>query len=182
MGKRRAQREEIFAREYLIDLNGTKAAIAAGYSEKGADVRAAELLGTRRVKDLIAKLAEQKLRKLDVSVERILTELSREAFANMFDFLKPTQDGEDLIFDFSKLTREQAAAIQEYTVDATGGTGDGERKRVLRTRFKLTDKIRAQELLGKYQKLFVDRVEITGDAEILAALRAGRERARNAGG
>ena len=38
-----------FVEEYLIDLNATQAAIRAGYSEKGATVRGAELLANRKV-------------------------------------------------------------------------------------------------------------------------------------
>jgi phage terminase small subunit len=34
--KKKELREQLFAREYLVDLNGTRAAIAAGYSSKTA--------------------------------------------------------------------------------------------------------------------------------------------------
>jgi phage terminase small subunit len=175
----RGDRYKLFAREYIIDLNGTRATIAAGYGKKGAPTTAHRLLKKAKVQKEFHKLLEKREAGLDHSADRILTELSRLSFSNMMDFLTPDAEG-DLILDFSKLTRDQAAAIQEYTVDATGGSGDGERKQVMRTRFKLADKTRALELLGKYRKLFVDTVEITGDAEVLAALVFGRERARNA--
>jgi len=35
MSKKTDAKGEIFAREYVIDLNGKRAAVAAGYSEKG---------------------------------------------------------------------------------------------------------------------------------------------------
>jgi hypothetical protein len=57
------------------------------------------------------------------------------------------------------LTREQAAAIQEITLDAyTEGRGEQVRE-VKRTRFKLADKRGALELLGKHLKLWVERTE-----------------------
>jgi phage terminase small subunit len=34
--KKKELREQLCAREYLVDLNGTRAAIAAGYSSKTA--------------------------------------------------------------------------------------------------------------------------------------------------
>jgi phage terminase small subunit len=173
---KRAKREEIFAREYIIDLNGSRAAVAAGYSAKGADVRAAELLGNRRVKDLIATLTKDRLEKLDISAERILRELARLGFSNMLDYLAPQEDG-SVALDFSGLTREQAAAIQEIREDKTGGTGDGERKQIVRTTFKLADKTRALELLGKYRKLFTEKVELTMPEALVQRLLNGRKRA-----
>jgi phage terminase small subunit len=42
-------RRQRFAREYLLDLNGTRAAIAAGYSAKTAAAAASRLLDFKRV-------------------------------------------------------------------------------------------------------------------------------------
>jgi phage terminase small subunit len=178
-GKQSAKRrQEVFCRAYVIDMNATKAAIKAGYSKKGADVRGALLLGKSSVQAQIGKLMAEKAKKLDFDAEKVLRELCKMGFSNMLDYMRVDEDGQ-FVVDFSNLTREQAAAIQEYTVDATGGTGDGERKRVMRTRFKLADKARSLELLGQYLKLFINKVELSGDADILAALAAGRERVRS---
>jgi phage terminase small subunit len=38
------RRQELFVAEYLRDLNATRAAIAAGYGEKGAAVQGSQLL------------------------------------------------------------------------------------------------------------------------------------------
>jgi phage terminase small subunit len=156
--KKRAMREEIFAREYVIDLNGTKAAIAAGYSEKGADVRAAELLGNRRVQAMIAELSKSKADALDLKAEQVLRELKLMGFSNMLDYVT-VKDG-DAYVDLSKLTREQAAAIQEITVEEyTEGRGK-EARDIKRTRFKLADKRGSLELLGRHLKLFSEKVQM----------------------
>jgi len=42
-------KQERFCREYVIDLNGTQAAIRSGYSSKGADVQACRMLGNARM-------------------------------------------------------------------------------------------------------------------------------------
>ena len=173
--KKQDLRHGAFVREYLKDFNGSRAAIAAGYAKKGAHVRAAELLRNRKVQALLAKLTKKHADKLDLTAEKVLAELSKMGFANILDYMRVDEDGA-LALDLSELTREQAAAIQEYTVDATGGTGDGERKLVMRTRFKLADKIKALELLGKYLKLFTERIEVTGLAGLADSIAEARKR------
>lgn len=156
--KKSELRYEIFAREYVLDLNGTRAVIAAGYSPKGADSKASQLLGNVRVQKLIAELVEKRAKRLDLTADKVLEELSRMGFSNMLDYVKTQPDGSAYI-DLSELTREQAAAIQEITVDEyTEGSGDQARP-VKRTRFKLSDKRGSLELLGRYLKLFGDKAD-----------------------
>ena len=49
-------RREHFAREYLLDLNGTRAAIAVGYSPKTAAQAASRMLRKAKVRALLAQL------------------------------------------------------------------------------------------------------------------------------
>jgi phage terminase small subunit len=168
LANKRRQREETFAREYLIDLNGTRAAIAAGYSRKGADVRAAELLGNSRVQALIETLTKDKFGKLDISAERILQELARLAFvdpANLFDeagSLKPIhQMDEDSRRAIGALDHEKL--FEHY--------GKGQAKHVGATvKVKLGDKTRALQLLGQFRKLFTEKVEFDATANFTEAL------------
>ena len=154
-------RQQVFVREYLLDQNATRAAIAAGYSNKSAHAAGSRLLKHVEVRAELARCLTKTTNKLDISAEKVLGEIANLAFSNMQDYTGVTEDGQ-LDIDLSKLTREQFAAIQEITVDTTGGSGDGERRRVLRTRFKLADKKGSLELLGNYMKLFSERVEHTG--------------------
>lgn len=173
MARKSTIRQELFAREYVIDLNGTRAAIAAGYSEKGADVRGSELLANRKVKAKIDALLSKRASKLEIKAEHVADELRKLAFANMQDYMRINDDGWPEL-DLSTLSRDQAAAIQEFSEDATGGTGDGERRQVLRRRFKLGDKRGSLELLGRHLGMFQDNVKVTGLeglAERMAALR-----------
>jgi len=92
-------------------LNGARAAIAAGYSEKTARAAASRLLTKSNVQELIEKLTAARAQRLDISADRVLWELAKMAFANMLDYVT-VQNG-DAYIDLSKLTRDQAAAIQE---------------------------------------------------------------------
>jgi phage terminase small subunit len=167
-------RSEKFAHEYVIDLNGRRAAIASGFSPRGAAVAAVRMLKKGNVRRLIDQLKAERASKLSIKGEMVIEELKKLAFSNIRDYTRVNNGGQ-LDVDLSNLTREQAAAIQEFTVD-THGTYDGERGAVLRTKLKLADKQRALELLGKHLKLFSDHVVVAGDEQLVAALAAGRKR------
>jgi phage terminase small subunit len=83
---------------------------------------------------------------------------SRIGRANMLDYMRVGPDG-DPVLDWSRLTRDEAAALIEVTVeDFIDGRREHARE-VRRIRFKLVSKIDALELLGKHHKLYTDRVE-----------------------
>jgi phage terminase small subunit len=54
--KKKDLREQLFAREYLLDLNGTRAAIAVGYSPKTAAQAASRMLRKVKARALLAQL------------------------------------------------------------------------------------------------------------------------------
>lgn len=177
MSKKFAQRYERFCQEYVIDLNGSRSAIAAGYSENGSAVTATRLLSRANIRRRIDELMSKRASKVGVSAEKTLEELQRLAYSNMYDFVRRTENGL-LDIDFTNVTRDQMAAVQEIKVDTTGGTGDGERRQVLRTTFKLADKGLNLERIGRHLKLFTDRIEmkVEGDLsnEVLTARTALR--------
>lgn len=169
-----ADRFERFCREYVIDLNGARSAIAAGYAEKAARQQASALLTKPNVRRRIDQLQSQRASKLELTAEMVLEELRRLAFANMLDYMEIDEDGMPRGLNLSNMTRDQAAAIQEVTEDATGGSGDGERRLILRTKFKLADKGQNLERIGRHLGMFNDKLELKvseGLAEKVAAFR-----------
>ena len=58
MAKSLARKQQIFVAEYLTDLNATRSAIAAGYSEKTAEPAASRLLRNVKVAAEISKKTE----------------------------------------------------------------------------------------------------------------------------
>lgn len=152
-------KQQRFVEEYLVDFNATRAAMRAGYKAKNADVVGAQLLRKTLVAAAIEKGRAKLAAKSEVSAERVLAELSKLGFANMQDYMRGGADG-DPFLDFSKLTRDQAAALQEVTVeDYVDGRGDDARQ-VKRVKFKLADKRAALVDLGKHLGMFVDRHEV----------------------
>lgn len=68
-------RRESFCMEYLVDLNATQAAIRAGYSEKGANVRGSELLANRNIQLRIAYLVSQRNERIELSQDWVVQRL-----------------------------------------------------------------------------------------------------------
>jgi phage terminase small subunit len=83
------KRHEIFAREYAVDLNGRRAAIAAGYSAKGAQVRASELLAVPEVNEMIDTLLSERASRLEIKGSRILEMLYGLATFDSRNFYNP---------------------------------------------------------------------------------------------
>lgn len=79
----------------------------------------------------------------------------------MQDYMRIGPDGSPVL-DFENLTRDQAAALQEVTVETyTEGRGKTARE-VKKVRFKLADKRAALVDLGRHHKLFTDKFEHGG--------------------
>ena len=76
-------RQARFVKEYLVDLNGTQAAIRAGYAVSGADVQAVRLLGNARVKAAVDAGAAKQHAQLDLTAQKVLTELLGVGYAEV---------------------------------------------------------------------------------------------------
>jgi phage terminase small subunit len=176
------RRYRIFAREYVIDLNGTRAAIAAGYSKRGAEVTACRLLRRPAVRNRIAALMKKRAEKLDLTGEKVLKELARLAFANMADYIDIGPDGSARV-NLSRVDRDKGAAIQEVTIDEYSERSGRVKDRtptfetVKRIKFKLADKGQNLERLGRHLKLFTDKVEVTGLESLAERIRKARKAA-----
>ena len=68
-------RQERFCREFLVDMNGTKASVRAGYSEKTAYSQASRLLKNAKVAARIAELQAETAKRLDVTVDSVMADL-----------------------------------------------------------------------------------------------------------
>ncbi len=80
-------RQDRFCEEYLIDLNGTQAAIRAGYSVGSAGSIASELLTKPNIRARIDTAMAERSRRTGVNADRVLRELGRIAFLNPADVI-----------------------------------------------------------------------------------------------
>lgn len=74
-------RQKRFVSEYSISLNGTQAAIKAGYSKRAANPMAARLLAKDSIKRAVEKTQARRLTRADITAERVLTELAAVGFS-----------------------------------------------------------------------------------------------------
>lgn len=61
-----------FCQEYVVDFNGTRAAIAAGYSKKTAAVIATENLRKPNVQEYLNELKEERAERVEISQDYVL--------------------------------------------------------------------------------------------------------------
>jgi phage terminase small subunit len=156
-GRKKGNLRARFVEEYLIDMNASQAALRAGYSPRSAHSQGSRLLKDVEISTQIAAARDQQTERCQVTADKVIAELALLGFANMKDYMKATVGG-DPYLDFSQLTREQAAALTEVTVeDFTEGRGDAARD-VRRVKFKLADKRAALVDIGKHLGMFVDRI------------------------
>jgi len=152
-------KQQRFADEWLIDMNGTAAAIRAGYSVKSAEVTASKLLRNPKVRAYIDERMAEHSRRTGVTQERIIRELARIAF------LDPTKlvnmDTAELLDDASEDDRAAIAAIKVKTI-----SGDME---MVEREVRFADKIKALELLGKRFGMWIDKqqVDVQGAVQII---------------
>lgn len=77
--KKLEPKQQRFVEEYLIDLNGTQAAIRAGYSPKGANSKAAQLLAKVSIQEAIVEAQQQRAKRTEVTADWVVERLRSEA-------------------------------------------------------------------------------------------------------
>ncbi len=152
-----------FVQEYIKDLNGTQAAIRAGYSPRSANVTSTRLLMDANVQESIQEYKEMAAKRSQVTVDRTIEEYRRIAFANITDAVH-VRGGCVYIDDTDDLTPEQQAAIAEIHQ-----TKDG-------VRIKFHDKTKALDSLGKHLGMLSDKVQVehVGEAPKLEIVFRGK--------
>lgn len=72
-----SSKQEAFCREYIVDFNGTQAAIRAGYSEKTANRIASQILSKLDIQERIAELIEVRNKRVDLNADWVLMSAKR---------------------------------------------------------------------------------------------------------
>ena len=126
------EKQKIFADEYLIDLNATRAYLVAYPSVK---------------RDEVARAAASRML-TNVNVKKYISDQLEKIHS------QKTADAQEVIEYLTSVLRGESTS-QEIVVE---GIGDG----MSEARTMEKDRLKAAELLGKRYSLFTDKVEVSG--------------------
>lgn len=142
-------KQQLFVDHYLITLNATKSAIAAGYAEAQADVQGWQLLSNPKVSKQLRKLMARRAKKLELSGENVLREISKIAFSDIRAVMEWDAMGVKVKASH-KVHSDAAAAIQSIEQH----TSETDKSCNTTVKVKLHDKMRALELAGRHLGLW----------------------------
>ena len=136
--KKLTAKQQRFCDEYLVDLNGTQAAIRAGYSAKTARQMAAENMAKPAIKAYIGK------RMADKEAELVADQ------AEVLKYLTSVLRGH---------SKSEVVVVE--------GTGDGcSEARSIQKAPDEKERLKAAELLGKAHMMFTDKVQQEVDMDL----------------
>jgi len=146
------EKQKIFADEYLIDLNATRAyrvAYPSVKKDETAAAAAARMLRNVKVAAYIQERMQERQKRTEITQDRVLQELAAVAFAKGTDYAE-IKNERVRIKDTEELDEQQARAI--------AGIEEGK----FGIKVKLNDKEKALELLGRHLGMFKDKLEVSG--------------------
>lgn len=159
-------RQEAFAQEYLIDLNGTQAAIRAGYSPKTANEQAVRLLANVSIRSRIQEAMKEREKRTHITQDRVLQELARLAFGDLRRAFK--EDGTlKLPHEWDDDTAAMMAGVDTLTTSV--GSDDETPMSLTTKKVKVFDKGTALTLAMRHLGLLNDKLQI--DAKVTGGVK-----------
>ena len=150
-------KQEMFCREYIVDLNATQAAIRAKYSEKTAGAIGLENLGKPLIQARLSELMSSRAKKVDVNAQYVLERLHQIDQLDVLDIMKDDLTGFKLLSEWPKSWRISINAIDiKRMIDA-------ESVEAVVEKIKWPDKTKNLELLGKHVDVSAFSGESVGD-------------------
>lgn len=150
-----------FVKEYLTDLNATRAAEAAGYKATTAKSQGSRLLTYDDVSAAIQVGQSKRLSGLEITADRVLKEIARLAFSDV----RKLFDADGNLKAIPDLDDDAAAALSTVEVlrEKTTRRQEGEEsiesnEHVVKV--KSWDKPKSLELLAKHLRLLTDHIEL----------------------
>lgn len=152
-------KQKVFADEYLIDLNATRAYKVAYPSVKKDETAAANssrMLRNANVEDYIRKRMKDREKRTEITQDMVLKELAKIGFADVTDFVTIENKGILRVVEVKptdEMPRDKMGAIAGIKEGANG------------IEIKLNDKGKALELIGRHLGMFKDKLEVSGVLE-----------------
>lgn len=148
-----------FCQEYLIDLNGTQAAIRAGYSPKTANEQAARLLANVSIRIRVDELMKERSESVGMTAKDVLNELVAFAKMDWADILAPDKSIKP-VEEWPPVWRR---AVQHLESEALSSDDP-----IWVTKIKIPDRVKVLELIGRH--INVNAFDARNQANIKARL------------
>ncbi|QXX98774.1 terminase small subunit [Serratia marcescens] len=136
-------KQEMFCREYLIDLNATQAAIRAGYRAKTANRTASENMSKPDIQLRISELKAQRNDLVDINATYVLNRLVEIDQMDVLDILNSAGELKP-VSEWPKVWRTTLSGLDVLEMTSEGNSA------ALLKKIKWPDKVKNLELLGKH--------------------------------
>ena len=174
MNEKLTAKQEAFCREYLIDLNGTQAALRAGYSKKGAHVQAAQLLSNPKVSECLQEMLKKRAERTEIDADWVLKRLAQDATADLADLYDETGQLK-AVKDWPLAFRTGLVTGVDTVQERDGSDSEGNPEFVTVRKIKLMDRAKLLEMVGRHVgvQAFKDRLEHSGKVGLEALIAGG---------
>ncbi len=159
------EKQTMFVREYLLDLNATQAAIRAGYSAKTAEQQGSRLLSNAKVAKAISEEKARRNERVQIDADYVLGRLVEVDQMDVLDIMED-DGGMKPISEWPRIWRQFIQGLD--IAELFEGRGDEREMIGLLKKIKIPDKLKNLELLGKHVSVqaFRDKLELEGKVEI----------------
>lgn len=166
-------KQEMFVREYLVDLNATQAALRSGYSAKTARAIGTENLSKPAIGQAIAEAMKNRARRTEITADRVLQELARIAF---FDIRRLYRDDGSMKAPH-ELDDEAAAVLSGVDVtEEFAGSGEDREHVGYTKKARVFDKGAALTLAMRHLGMLKDKVEHSGSMTLAQLINQSQEK------
>lgn len=166
-GGRISPKVKRFIQEYLVDLNGTQAAIRAGYSERSARQHAVLMLSKPHIAAAVAEAQQQRAQRTEITQDMVLRELAKIGFSDIRKVVRwgnttvrteVDDEGNQVEVPYHGIALVDSSEIDDDTAAAIAKVAEGK----FGLQVDLYDKPRALVEIGRHLGMFKERVELTG--------------------
>ncbi len=147
---------ELACREYLIDLNWSKAMQRAGYKKSTAENNGSKYFERSEIQTFINELMGARVERLERDGDDVVKELGHIAYSNLMDVYEYNQTSEEdpyaakelVLKDLEKLPRSVMSAIKDVKITAATALSP------YKVEVKFYNRLQALELLGRHHNIF----------------------------
>ncbi|MEM1182176.1 MAG: terminase small subunit [Acidobacteriota bacterium] len=156
-------KQRAFVDEYLVDFNGTQAAIRAGYSEKTAGSMAHENLKKPEIQAALAERIADRRERTEIDQDAIVRRLLTQSTLDVGELVSwglKSVDGKPKpwvkVVPTEDIPKEYREAIETVEIGQGGSL-----------KVKLGSKLKAMELLMRHLGMFRDKLEVSGGLDLI---------------